>query len=61
MPDESQDTPVLDTIAAMTAVSLAECDLAPDALVLVRPRPSRPSMPALSPISSTSDRRPKRG
>ena len=36
MPDESQDTPVLDTIAAMTAVSVAECDLAPDALLLVR-------------------------
>jgi len=36
MPDESQDTPVLDTIAAMTAVSVAECELAPDALLLVR-------------------------
>jgi hypothetical protein len=36
MPDESQDSPVLDTLAAMTAVSVAECDLAPDALVLVR-------------------------
>ena len=36
MPDESQDTPVLDTIAAMTAVSVAECELPPDALLLVR-------------------------
>ena len=36
MPDESEDTPVLDTIAAMTAVSVAECDLEPDALLLVR-------------------------
>jgi hypothetical protein len=31
-----EDTPVLDTIAAMTAVSVAECDLSPDALLLVR-------------------------
>ena len=36
MPAESQDTPVLDTIAAMTAVSVAECELTPDALLLVR-------------------------
>jgi hypothetical protein len=36
MPDESEDTPVLDTIAAMTAVSVAECELAPDALMVVR-------------------------
>ena len=36
MADASQDTPVLDTIAAMTAVSVAECELAPDALLLVR-------------------------
>ena len=36
MPDESQDTPVLDTIAAMTAVSVAECELPLDALLLVR-------------------------
>ena len=36
MPDESQDTPVLDTIAAMTAVSVAECNLPLDALLLVR-------------------------
>ncbi len=33
MPD---DTPVLDTIAAMTAISVAECDLPPAALMLVR-------------------------
>jgi alkylhydroperoxidase/carboxymuconolactone decarboxylase family protein YurZ len=31
-----EDTPVLDTIAAMTAVSVAECELTPDALLLVR-------------------------
>ena len=31
-----KDTPVLDTIAAMTAVSVAECDLTPDALLMVR-------------------------
>src|SRR5271165_6398741 len=36
MPDESDDTPVLDTIAAMTAVSMAECELPLDALLLVR-------------------------
>ena len=36
MPEASQDTPVLDTIAAMTAVSVAECELTPDALLLVR-------------------------
>ena len=36
MPDDSQDTPVLDTIAAMTAVSVAESELALDALLLVR-------------------------
>ena len=36
MPAESQDTPVLDTIAAMTAVSVAECELAPNALMAVR-------------------------
>ena len=36
MPDASQDTPVLDTIAAMTAVSVAECELPPDVLLLVR-------------------------
>jgi hypothetical protein len=33
---ESDDTPVLDTIAAMTALSVAECDLPPAALMLVR-------------------------
>ena len=32
----SQDTPVLDTITAMTAVSIAESDLPPAALLLVR-------------------------
>ena len=31
-----EDTPVLDTIAAITAVSVAECDLPPAALMLVR-------------------------
>jgi hypothetical protein len=36
MPAESQDTPVLDPIAAMTAESVAECELAPEALLLVR-------------------------
>lgn len=36
MPDNTEDTPVLDTIAAMTAVSVAECDLPPAALLLVR-------------------------
>jgi hypothetical protein len=35
MPDMT-DTPVLDTIAAMTAASLERCDLALDALLLVR-------------------------
>jgi len=34
VPDE--DTPVLDMIGAMTAASLEQCDLAPDALLLVR-------------------------
>ena len=36
MRDDSQDTPVLDTIAAMTAVSVAESNLPLDALLLVR-------------------------
>jgi hypothetical protein len=36
VPDNTEDTPVLDTIAAMTAVSVAECDLPPAALLLVR-------------------------
>jgi hypothetical protein len=36
MADESEDTPVLDTIAAMTAISVAECDLPPAVLMLVR-------------------------
>ena len=31
-----EDTPVLDTLAAMTAISVAECELTPDALLLVR-------------------------
>ena len=35
MPNEEQ-APVLDTIGAMTAESLARCGLAPDELVLVR-------------------------
>jgi alkylhydroperoxidase/carboxymuconolactone decarboxylase family protein YurZ len=35
MPDTGK-TPVLDTIGAMTAESLARCNLAPDELVLVR-------------------------
>jgi alkylhydroperoxidase/carboxymuconolactone decarboxylase family protein YurZ len=34
VPDEN--TPVLDTIGAMTAASLEQCDLTPDALLLVR-------------------------
>jgi hypothetical protein len=36
VPDASENTPVLDTIVAMTAVSLAECELEPDALLMVR-------------------------
>ena len=36
MPDETDDGPVLETLAAMTAASLERCDLAPDALLLVR-------------------------
>ena len=36
MPDNSEDTPVLDTLTAMTAVSVAECDLPSAALLLVR-------------------------
>ena len=39
MPDESEDTPVLDTIAAMTAVSVAECDLPADALLQAKLKP----------------------
>ena len=36
MPDTSEDGPVLETLGAMTAASLERCDLAPDALLLVR-------------------------
>ena len=36
MPDDTADTPVLDTIAAMTAASVERCDLSADALLLVR-------------------------
>ena len=36
MPDKTAERPVLETIAAMTAASLERCDLAPDALLLVR-------------------------
>ena len=36
MTDETEDGPVLETIAAMTEASLERCDLAPDALLLVR-------------------------
>ena len=36
MPDTTEDGPVLETLVAMTAASLERCDLAPDALLLVR-------------------------
>ncbi len=36
MPDNTEDGPVLETLAAMTSASLERCDLAPDALLLVR-------------------------
>jgi alkylhydroperoxidase/carboxymuconolactone decarboxylase family protein YurZ len=36
MPDETAETPVLDTIGAMTAASLERCNLAPDTMLLVR-------------------------
>ena len=36
MPGETDDGPVLETLGAMTAASLERCDLAPDALLLVR-------------------------
>ena len=36
MPDKTEERPVLETIAAMTAASLERCDLEPDALLLVR-------------------------
>ena len=36
MPDDTDDGPVLETLAAMTAASLERCDLAPGTLLLVR-------------------------
>jgi hypothetical protein len=36
VPDETEDGPVLETLGAMTVASLERCDLAPDALLLVR-------------------------
>ena len=36
MPTDTEDTPVLDTLAAMTAASLERCDLPGDTLLLVR-------------------------
>jgi alkylhydroperoxidase/carboxymuconolactone decarboxylase family protein YurZ len=36
MTDASSETPVLDTLAAMTAESLARCQLDPDALFIAR-------------------------
>jgi len=36
MAEDTEDTPVLDTLAAMTAVSIAECDLEPRELMLAR-------------------------
>ena len=36
MPTDTEDTPVLDTLAAMTAASLERCDLPADTLLLVR-------------------------
>ena len=36
MADDAQGTPVLDTLAVMTAASIEECDLAPRELMLVR-------------------------
>ena len=36
MSADPEETPVLDTMAAMTAASLERCDLPPDALLLVR-------------------------
>ena len=46
MPDETEDGPVLETLGAMTAASLERCDLAPDALLLVRIAALPPSTPA---------------
>ena len=36
MPTDAEDTPVLDTLDAMTAASLERCDLPADTLLLVR-------------------------
>lgn len=36
MAEDTDDRPVLDTLAAMTAVSIEECDLAPRELMLAR-------------------------
>ena len=36
MAEDTEDTPVLDTLAAMTAVSIEECDLDPRELMLAR-------------------------
>jgi hypothetical protein len=36
VPDETEDGPVLETLGAVTAASLERCDLASDALLLVR-------------------------
>jgi alkylhydroperoxidase/carboxymuconolactone decarboxylase family protein YurZ len=36
MADDTDDTPVLDTLAAMTAASIEECDLDPRELMLAR-------------------------
>ena len=36
MAEDTEDTPVLDTLAAMTAVSIEQCDLDPRELMLAR-------------------------
>ncbi len=36
MAEDTEDTPVLDTLAAMTAVSVEQCDLDPRELMLAR-------------------------
>jgi hypothetical protein len=36
MPEDTEDTPVLDTLAAMTAVSIEQCELEPRELMLAR-------------------------
>ena len=61
MPYDTADTPVLDTIAAMTAASVERCDLSADALLLVRIAARPPSTPARFPMSRTSARRSRRG